>query len=193
MSESLASEQQIFAHIYNEHLSAEPHRWRGSSATRCSASRTRFFRSFRIFRGRCGPIFSVFLSIRASNIRSDDGVRPLSYTSWFGTQKNVVGSPLRDVRTFASLVTEGTSTSASRSAVAPERNVLSPNHARSYFCSSNWYCDLGNSSRIQFRRLSPSNSPLTLPLSVWITEYGTGQFCVNIFGQAVSCAWAPAS
>ena len=108
-------------------------------------------------------------------------------------KKNVVGSPLRDVRTFASLVTEGTSTSASRSAVAPERNVLSPNHARSYFCSSNWYCDLGNSSRIQFRRLSPSNSPLTLPLSVWITEYGTGQFCVNIFGQAVSCAWAPAS
>ena len=88
MSESLASEQRNFAHIYNEHLSAEPHRWIGSSATRCSASRTHFSRSFRFFRGRCRPIFSIFFSIRARNIRSDDGVQPLLYTFWFGTRKN---------------------------------------------------------------------------------------------------------
>ena len=74
-----------------------------------------------------------------------------------------------------------------------QRDVLSPDHARRYFYSYVWYCALRKSSRIQFRRFSPSNSPLTLPLLVWVTEYGTGQLCLNIFGQAVSCVWAPDS
>ena len=88
MSESLASEQLNFAHIYNEHLSAEPLCWIGSYALRCSASRTRFSRSFRNFRGCCRPILSIFFTSLASNIWSDDAVQPLLYTSWFGTRKN---------------------------------------------------------------------------------------------------------
>ena len=124
MSESLASEQQTFAHINNEHLSAEPHRWMGSSATRCSASRTRFSRPFRIFRGCYGSIFPTFFTIRTSNIWSNDAVQPLLYISWFGTQKILHGPPLRDVQTFVSLATEGTSASASRSAVVPSWCVI---------------------------------------------------------------------
>ena len=119
MSESLPSEEQNFAHTYNEHFSADPHRWIGSSVTRCSASRTRFSRPFRIFRGCYGSIFPTFFTIRASNILSDDAVQPLLYMSWSGTQKALDGPPLRVVRTFASLATDGTSASASRSAVVP--------------------------------------------------------------------------
>ena len=192
MSKSLASEQENFAHIYDEHLPADPNRWIGSSTTRCSASRTRFSRPFRIFRGFYGSIFPTFFTIRASNIWSDDAVQLLLYTSWFGTQKILYGPPLRDVRTFVSLATEGTSTSASRSAVVPAWCVVARSHRR-YFYYSVWYSALGNSSRIQFRCFSPSNSPLTLPFLVWITEYGTGQFCLNIVGQAVYCVWAPVS
>ena len=119
MSESLSSEEQNFAHIYNEHLSADPHRCIGSSVARCSASCTRFSRPLRIFRGCYGSIFPTFFTIRASNIWSDDAVQPLLYTSWSGTQKILDGPPLRVVRTFVSLATEGTSASASRSAVVP--------------------------------------------------------------------------
>ena len=119
MSESLASEHRNFAHMYNEHLSADLHRWIGSSATRCSASRTGLSRSFRIFRGCYGSIFPTFFTIRASNICSDETVQPLLYNSWFGTRKIIEGPPLRDVWTFVSLAAEGTSASASRSAVVP--------------------------------------------------------------------------
>ena len=116
----LSIRKKNFTRIYNKHLSADAHRWMGSFATRCSASRTRFFCSFRIFRGRCGSVFPRSLQ-SGPVIFGQTMLSSLNCTlPDLAPEKNLDGPPLRDLRTFVSLATEGTSASASRSAVVPQ-------------------------------------------------------------------------
>ena len=86
--------------------------------------------------------------------------------------KNHDGPPLRDARTIILSLSEQ---------LWHQHNVLLPDHAED---TCTLPSGIVRGSKTQLRRNWPSNSPLMLSSLVWFKECGTGQFCLNIFGQA---------